>query len=89
MKSYRVNKEVKDYVHNVLARRGIKHELLEKDGEIFCCADISNKKFHNAVVRARMEKMTADAGSPIPYIAQAELRDVEARNDVGGAYVVK
>ncbi len=36
-----------------------------------------------------MEKMTADVGSPIPYIAVAELDDDDAIDDVGSAYVIK
>lgn len=89
MKCYRVNKETKDYVANVLARRGYKYELLEEGGEVFCRLEISSKKFHAVVVRARMEKMTVDVGSPIPYIAVAELDDDDARDDVGSAYVIK
>ncbi|MFI3236632.1 MAG: hypothetical protein R3Y47_01235 [Lachnospiraceae bacterium] len=81
-KKYRVSKTLKESVENVLGRRGIEHQFVEADGEIYCLLQISNNKFHKVVVRAKMEKYGEERGSSIPYLAKEEQGDFEVLDEI-------
>ena len=89
MAEFRMSRTLKDKVTNVLTRRGIPFEILEKDGELRCKVDISGEKFHKIVLRAKMEKIQEEKNSRISYVAKVELEDSLVRSEVGTAFYVE
>lgn len=73
-KKFKVNKSLKEYVRNILAREGISHRFREEDGQTFCLVSISGEKFHKIVKRAYCEKKTEETG--ILHLTYAESQDV-------------
>lgn len=83
-----VSKTLCATVENVLKRRAIPYELVERDGAIYCISDLSGKDFHRIIVRAKMEKETEEVGSSIPFISKAELNDYEVLEELNGSHLI-
>ena len=55
MNTFKVSETLRDYIANILIRRGI--EFIEPD-EGHCSVEMSGMQFHKIVLRAKMEKLT-------------------------------
>ena len=70
---FKVRKELKEYVRNILAREGIPHRFKTEDEQIYCLVCLSGERFHKIVKRAFCEMKTAETG--ILHLTYAESQD--------------
>lgn len=86
-KPYKVSESLYEYVINVLNRRGIDYEITEKDNQKYCVSNLSGEQFHKIVLRAKMEKMTDEKESSIPFVASSELKNPVVMEEVGDMFL--
>lgn len=89
MRTFNISRTLADSIANVLTRRAIPYEIVEDNGKLICRVDISGKKFHKIVLRAKMEKLQDERNSIIPFVAKPERDDPEVMEEVGHAYYVE
>ena len=85
MNKFKVSEYLASRIKFILDRRGINSTL--EDG--YCLTELSGRKFHKVVLRARMEVLQKESGSKIPYVAAQELDDILVMDEVGPDYILK
>lgn len=82
-KPYKVSESLYEYVTNILKRRGIKYTITENNNQKYCESNLSGEQFHKIVLRAKMEKLTDEKKSSIPFVATVELNNPVVMDEVG------
>lgn len=85
MRTFKVSETLKDYINNVLKRRGYDYSYND-DGTIN--VEMSGQNFHKVVVRAKMEKLTDEKKSSIPYIATTERDSSLVISEIGDTFII-
>lgn len=61
-RKFKIRKNLKEYVRNILAREGVSHRFCEENEQMYCLVRMSGERFHKVVKRAYCEKMTEETG---------------------------
>lgn len=85
MRTFKVSEMLKDYINNVLKRRGYDYSYND-DGTIN--VEMSGQNFHKVVVRAKMEKLTDEKNSSIPYVATTERDSSLVISEIGDTFII-
>lgn len=85
MRTFKVSEMLKDYINNVLKRRGYDYSYND-DGTIN--VEMSGQNFHKVVVRAKMEKLTDEKNSSISYVATTERDSSLVISEIGDTFII-
>ncbi|MCI5602124.1 MAG: hypothetical protein SOV90_10010 [Lachnospiraceae bacterium] len=85
MRTFKVSETLKDYINNVLKRRGYDYSYND-DGTIN--VEMSGQNFHKVVVRAKMEKLTDEKNSSISYVATTERDSSLVISEIGDTFII-
>lgn len=84
MNTFKISSTLKKNIIDILKRRNINYILHDNSIEI----DLSGTKFHKIVTRAKMEKLTEERHSKIPYVHFSEMDDKGVLDEVGDYYLL-
>lgn len=85
MRRFRISDTLRPNIERILHRRAVRYQMDDNH----CTVDMSGEQFHKIVLRAKMEKLQEETGSPVPYVARTELNDRTVIQEVGNAYCIQ